>query len=547
MTDRQETALLENTANLQKELSKLMEERLSLVPEPLAKESLILAALEKIPFFSGLVQSTRGAESAISGLVHFHGVISPTLKSVNNGFQYASIATQAMEFFRIPAIYLAAFILGEKPPITLSKNARFLYSATLLSLTIASLAFPAAAPFIALAGGTLGLGVSIVTLGKLFYDRHHYKQKIVKFSADLDKKNIALNEVISETKQLELAITEAKIDNKDVESLKIKLSEIEDKFEDLLKEKQQLTNKQFKYKEKLKELDTGKVVDKSVGILLSSIGVVGLVVSLFFPPIGLGILAASAVLGGSYLIGREATPWIQKIFTSIRASFAKKPEGVLVDPPELEKSPLLKPVEDLSNVPQVSITPALSLPTVHSKITSEERLSFDKESVSDEAFKQVFAEKNGSLQQQIKDNSWIEHLNNKLSIIFLGKKSQPLPAILSFFKQLAIHLQATAPSASPKEINRLFEKLDDGDNLYPLLQKAINAVQAEKIAFPNQQQILSSPGLNSLLEEKQVNLQELNTPANQFSVQEKMDKSDSDQKEEEDGEKEGSIESPDYN
>lgn len=82
-------------------------------------------------------------------------------QAAGNGFQWAGLGLALIDFFRIPLIYLAALLIGQKPPITLNKNARWLYSTVLLVLTIISLTVPAAAPPIALVTAILGFGCSV--------------------------------------------------------------------------------------------------------------------------------------------------------------------------------------------------------------------------------------------------------------------------------------------------------------------------------------------------------------------------------------------------
>ena len=46
------------------------------------------------------------------------------------------------------------------------------------------------------------------------------------------------------------------------------------------------------------------VLNRSVGVFLSSLGVIGAITFFFVPPVGLGILGACAVLGGGYALAR---------------------------------------------------------------------------------------------------------------------------------------------------------------------------------------------------------------------------------------------------
>ena len=104
-------------------LSQKMSQRLkSIKPKPLRKKPTLAVLAQKIPLLTGFLRAIDQGGNALSGLAQLDVDIIGPMKAAAGGFQAAGLALHVIDFFRIPAIYLAFFIAGEKPPISLSKN-----------------------------------------------------------------------------------------------------------------------------------------------------------------------------------------------------------------------------------------------------------------------------------------------------------------------------------------------------------------------------------------------------------------------------------------
>ena len=292
-----------------------MQDVLSFTPAPIPKDVLLMATLKKIPLLTGLLGDADATTSAIGELVQATGKAASGLEKAVKGLHFAGLALDIVNFVRIPCIYLAAYILGIKPPITLTNNAKWLYSAVLLAAAIVSLAFPAAAPFIAIGTAVIALGVAAFTLGKLLYQRHQHKKEIKDLTAEIAAEEQNFLDIQARAQALESNLKKAvaEHDDKLASQLTSDIALLANKFEEQKQTLQALYDKRFVHQESLKKKDIGAIADKAMAVILAAVAVIGLVVSLFFPPIGLGLLAGAGAAGLVYMVGRLMTPLFVKL------------------------------------------------------------------------------------------------------------------------------------------------------------------------------------------------------------------------------------------
>lgn len=153
-----------------------------------SQKSVALSILKLIPFFNKFIASANGAGNAITRMIEIEGLVNNATQTATSVFQYIKLGTAIIDFFRIPAIYVGALIAKQEVPFTFSRNAKLLYSAVILGLTITAIAFPPAAPIIALVAGVAALGQSIVTLTNLYYKRIETQDKLVQVEQDIAQK-----------------------------------------------------------------------------------------------------------------------------------------------------------------------------------------------------------------------------------------------------------------------------------------------------------------------------------------------------------------------
>lgn len=269
----------------------------------LSERSKLTKILKLIPLLTGLGNNIMGTGSGIAQLIALGKYASDVLRSMSHTVahvsQYGGIALALLDFIRVPSIYLSSWITGEKSSVTLAKNARWLHATLLLGLAITALAVPAAAAPIALATGVLGVGVSVVALSWTLIRRHGIKRQLKTIDAainDKDAKLTAINVQLNEAKK-----------NNEVEI------ELNHRHEQIIQEINELYTKKAKFTKKLNKRDLPAITDKTVGVTLSTLALAGLVVYLFFPPVGIALMTASAGMGTLYIAARVTVPLMKNL------------------------------------------------------------------------------------------------------------------------------------------------------------------------------------------------------------------------------------------
>ncbi len=296
--------LISNKEALIKQAERLSE-GVSFTPDPVPKKAFIMGLLKQIPLLSGFLHSLQGTGSSFSQLAVLRNAASPAM---GNAFQFAGLGLAIIDFFRIPIIYLAAAILGERPPFSLSKNARWLYAAIIFALTIATLVVPGLAMLFAFVGAGLGVGVSLITLGKFFYMRNQIKANFSGLSQKIELQTKHYNKVQKEAASIKLELDSPYVDLAKQSS---RIAALQRESEEVKTKLQELCNKQYVAQRKLEKYGISRVLDRSLAVLLSSGALVGLALFLVFPPIGLTIIGFSAALGGFYLIASLAYSFLR--------------------------------------------------------------------------------------------------------------------------------------------------------------------------------------------------------------------------------------------
>lgn len=284
-----------------------------------SKKSIALAILRMLPFASKFIDSLGGAGGAINRLVEVKGLVNNATTAAAESFQIIKLLTSTTDFIVIPIIYFGAYITNQKVPFTLSRNARFVYATVLLGLAITALAFPPSAPIIALVSALGALGLSVITLAKLYYKRYEVEEQLTKIKGQIEGQKNLVNYLIDHLEQLEAEAKKAKEDGK-IEEYQALISKIESERNDIkgqLNSLQELYNNQVSCEQKLAKLGTTAVLDKSVAVAFASLVLIGTVVSLIAPPVGVAILAVTASLAVAYTIGRLIYPALKFLVNKI--------------------------------------------------------------------------------------------------------------------------------------------------------------------------------------------------------------------------------------
>ncbi|OGO93881.1 MAG: hypothetical protein A3F41_00960 [Coxiella sp. RIFCSPHIGHO2_12_FULL_44_14] len=328
--------------------------------KPVSEEFLFLAAMKRIPFLVSLLNSVGYLKSADDVGLDLSGLVSSS--QMLQGFQFGSLALSAVDFVKIPLIYLAAFLLGEKlPPFNLSRAAKWLYSAVGLGLGIAALVLPGAFPFIITVGAVLGVVVGAMSLGQLSLDRATTSDQLKAVQVDIEEARILQTKIITKKEEFDNAINNTSNTNitkpkreSQANRILIDLYSLQFKFDRF--KLQDLLNQEAQYEEKLKKMtDPTRVVDKSVGVVLATLGLAGAITLFIVPPVGLILLAASSLLGGAYLLGRIATPWVKRWGDWFKAKLNPEQSSAHELEKEETKAPELSEKLDPRHSPEVLV------------------------------------------------------------------------------------------------------------------------------------------------------------------------------------------------
>ena len=493
--------------------SQKMAHLLAFKPKELPQKAAIRTLLNKIPLLSGFIRSVSRTGESVGRLAELNEHFSD-MGAAGSGTHFTGVVLFAMDFFRIPAIYLSSALAGEKPPITLSKNARWLYSGVMLGLTIAALAVPVAAPPIAFALAGLSFGVTLFTMGKIFYQRQKLRKDLKSVEREIANETKELNELQDETKSLEKQLSEAvATKNKEhVATLTEKLDAVTKRFDELYDSKkaplQALHDKKFQYEEKLKKKGMGAVVDKGISVAISALALAGLTLTLFFPPVGLGLLAASAAFGALYMVARVTYPFIKRLFAK-KSSTPTATES----PAKPEARPEVSPSDELED--SLLSHPEVSLGVEH-HVDHSDHLAPVSESTTKAMNLLFHKEAAHILQDQIANSQWMGKAHATLSSIVDNHDPH---ALLKFFTALSLHVQSAAAPSTADDLKQLFSNLHEiqpglSSSTILLLKEAVSAVQTGQIKLSEQEtsDLLACPPLKDFLHEQAIDLQIINTP-----------------------------------
>lgn len=298
-----------------------------------SKKSITLAILKMIPFFNKFISAADGVGNVLISLVEIEGHITNATQAAGSAFGIIKLISSAFDFIRVPCIYLGAIIAGQKLPMTLSRNARFLYASVLLGITITAFAFPPSAPIIALVSALFALGYSVITMANLFHKRDLIRDQLKKVENDIEITKTKTLKLIDELEHLERKAKAARYENKVDSQLLDEIKSKRDEIKSQLNSLQELYDQQEYAKQKLEKLGLAHALDKTMGVALACLALIGVVVSLVFPPVGLIILAVTASIGFTYLIGRVTYPLFKYLGEKLVNYFTKKeePEEIELD------------------------------------------------------------------------------------------------------------------------------------------------------------------------------------------------------------------------
>ena len=416
----------------------------------LSEKELVITTMKKMSRYARFSKEFARVARAFTGVGESVDNLNdtPQTEEIAHGFHIATLVLSIYNFFRIPFMYLTAFILKEPIPFTLSNNSRWAYAAVLLALGITAIAAPITAPIIAFVAAGIGFVASTFFLGKVLYERY----KLNKESKQLEE-----NILIADTKLQALqeeAIRLESIFNKSTDKTIIidacvRVEELKDQYKAqiaLLKNlhDQKAQNAQLKEKLGLKQK-----VFKSVSLILATATIIGLVVSLFFPPAGLAILASVAIVGATYVLARVMTPLILSFGQWLKAQSNSKPQEEVLgsDENDFRLDALLDDKKAIGSASRFTSSPSVSS---LSSITSL------KEPVPESPVKKENGHFKGSTSEVLRDLSAVEDIIVERHLDKSDAQKEPVPVMSS-------SLFSAKPSSSMKVLKE--KKKEDEDEL----------------------------------------------------------------------------------
>ncbi|KTD43749.1 coiled-coil protein [Legionella longbeachae] len=292
-----------------------------------SENSVWLSIIKRLPFITDLVSRINKGGNVVTQLITLKKGVTAALSTAGTAIHGIGIGVAAIDFLRIPGVYIASAIAGQRPPLTLSKAGKFTYSSVILALAVMVIAFPPAAPFIGIAAAALGMGASVFTMAKLSYDRRQTKKKLVPIKEEIENINKELDAVAQEAQHLEdklERLNKGEILDINKNALESRLAEIKEESYEKLKILNALNTTKLQYEAKLKKMGATAFMDKGVAIGLGLLALAGAVVVLFFPPAGLAMMGAALAGGISYMVGRAVFPYAKKLATYLRSKEKKK-------------------------------------------------------------------------------------------------------------------------------------------------------------------------------------------------------------------------------
>ncbi|WP_419419614.1 hypothetical protein ACNVED_14100 [Legionella sp. D16C41] len=279
-------------------------------PQPITKKAKILDLFKLIPGLSEIFDRINDAGENFSALMQLKENFAAGANVAQASFHGLGLGLAILDFIRIPAIFLAAALLGQKVPVTLSKTGQWAYAGAMVALAALMIALPGAIPIITVITAGFILGNAVFTLGRLLYQRHQLKKDLKNIAEHIHEETENLNKLQLKAQSLRTQLEQA-TENEKANLLKEYIT-LKAEYANRCKSLQALYDKKEIFTYKLAKRDHLAVVDKVTAVLLSAGILVGAAVAIAFPPIGFAVAAACAAAGIVYLVSRIAIPFLAK-------------------------------------------------------------------------------------------------------------------------------------------------------------------------------------------------------------------------------------------
>lgn len=294
--------------------------------QPLPDEELAISILMKVPILCALCNRLKLLGTTSYQLANLHvqeqAIPLPSAISSNSvlltSFNNLGLITAAANFLTLPMLFLACKILKKPSPVTLTTFGEWIYSAVLLTLAITAVAAPITAPFIGAALILMGLGYSTYLLDKFLKEKKKLPLKISLIEQELNE----LEALLSAQKNSMFDL-QSNLQHMNAETLmehQTLITECTQNIEQTYQSKAELLKKKMIMTRELEAYNEAALMDYCIGVAVSSTLVLGLCLSLFFPPVGFLITTTATCMGAGYLLGRFAITAIKELHQIIHST-----------------------------------------------------------------------------------------------------------------------------------------------------------------------------------------------------------------------------------
>lgn len=448
-------------------LKNVKDEKQSFKGVPPSKKNIFFSMAEDVLFLEEVIYHLNDIGASASYLIEMKDHFSYAARAANSGFGYISLVVAAIDFIRIPAIYIASAALGREVPFKLTNAARWGYSAVILGLTIAAIAAPVVAPFLSVAIAAAFFAVNVVALGRFFYKRAQKRREL----AQLTKENGDIDTAEKELKEIQQKadLLMEKINKKEniTDQEQIEVNNLAADFEDKKAEIQKLFDRKTKLEVTL-EKSIGKAINKGIAIVLSAAILTGFALSLVFPPVGLAVIITASAATAVFVAGHLALPLLKKTRFGawVSSLFSSKKQAD----------------QETENKPANTAEPALE--EVHEKTIDIMRQLFK-------------SDQKDALRKLVMDMRKMEALDSHFT--YIVEKQDEKAAVL-FFNKLAF--KANKYCLTEDDAKGFFQQLNSFEEGKRLLKKGLIKLQSGEISL-DIPELFSNPVLVKALELEQ--------------------------------------------
>ena len=301
-------------------------------PVPATEGDIVLDVLTGIPFVAGTLNRIKNASIAVKSLVTLDNSLTyrdislpapvGSLPLASQTFQHLGAIAAVANFLSIPLVFLASSILGKPAPLTLTRLGEWLYSGVLLGLTILPFIFPPLAPILMIVSVALGFLSSIYFLNQFIREKRQIEStlpvlqgEVELLEATIDENNRLHNEFLADLESRIPMASSEELDQ-DVKTL----NTLQSFLDELYQQRNVLVNRKENLRQQDAVLTDANLTDKAFAFSISSILLIAIPMSIFFPPIGFIMFNTAFVAAGVYTLGRLLTP----VFFALKDALMRK-------------------------------------------------------------------------------------------------------------------------------------------------------------------------------------------------------------------------------